>query len=155
VKKSREFPYLEQMPVINLACPQSLNSWLQMRLAVLEFGKKYTIRVQLYMSVFFVIYALITFGICFTFFKNQVAVFTPMTIVILYDIVVIMAMVITTFQVGSRVNMQYNKDISQLSNIRHTLSFITINFNSLILNNQSSDSMLGGEILNIFKTILN
>ena len=75
--KPKGIPYLSNFPTINLADSRTLDAWLSVRLALLEFGRKYTLRVQLYCSTFFAVYAFIAIYLCLTWYVNQEATLTP------------------------------------------------------------------------------
>lgn len=75
--KERQYPFLENFPTIDLADRKTIHSWLNLRLAVIDLGKKYTTRVQLYSTIFFIIYGCIALYFVIVLISTGVALITP------------------------------------------------------------------------------
>jgi hypothetical protein len=110
--KDRQYPFLEAFPTVDLADGRTLHSWLNLRLAVTDFGKKYTTRVQLYSTIFFLMYACIALFFAVALISTGVALVSPQRVIILFDLAIIMFLLLNIFRQGSLINKRFSRDSS-------------------------------------------
>jgi len=106
-KESYDVKY-QLLPTINLMYRENFIAWLQLRSCVMDFGRKYIMRVFMYSSVFLALYLSITvmllisfFGIIsikFSFFFNLVCV---------YDIIIVLGVITSMFYYGAVINEEF------------------------------------------------
>lgn len=56
------------LPTINLLSTENINAWFQLRSCIMDFGRKYIMRVFMYSSVFLALYLFITVMLLLSFF---------------------------------------------------------------------------------------
>ena len=104
-EKDKFFAFSTYFPTINICSTQNLNSWMVLREASLDLGKKYTYRIFVYCSVFMAFY--------FTFFIFLVLSFIgilpyqlPVSVYVIgsYDITVILGIILYMIYIGALIN---------------------------------------------------
>jgi hypothetical protein len=57
--KNKQHPYVKHFPTLNIADAKTLYAWYNLRVSIIEIGKKYNIRVQFYTSTFLIVYSIL------------------------------------------------------------------------------------------------
>ena len=131
--KDKRFPYLQMFPTINLADRRSLYSWLQIRTSLLDFGQKFSLRVQLYSSCFLLIYSIFALKFYYDFFFNiDTLVLYPFYFILLYDTVMALCILLLMIERGAMVNTYFVKDLRVLASLRSTYKFVQINLKKIL-----------------------
>ena len=106
-------------PTINICCDTSLRTWILMRTAALDLGRKYLVRIFLYASFFLGLYTfylavfLLNFfgflGYNFPMILNAYAIF---------DISIVLGVIFLMFVQGAFVNYQFQQDIGHMKDLK-------------------------------------
>lgn len=80
---------------------------------------------------------------------------TPPLIALIYDVLIILTLLVLIFRKGSWINNGFKYDLSQLSLIRQTLTFINMNY-KLVVSDDFGKQAGGGDVLNLMReTMMN
>ena len=124
---------MRTLPTINMLCPDTLYCWFQIRLCLMDLGRKYINRIFIYSStflgayIFYLIFMLLQF---FDFIDIQLSLIA--NVYAMYDIFIILTCIISMIWFGASVNDQYSKDKMQLVKIKQTLTFIRLNIGKVL-----------------------
>ena len=113
--KKRTQPYTKNFGTLNLADSQTIQSWLNIKLCLFDFGKKFSLRVQLYSSFILIIniflgvriFLKILFFETKTEVDGQVIYLTPTMIGEIYDIVLAIMLLVLMISIGSSANHSF------------------------------------------------
>ncbi|CAI2384059.1 unnamed protein product [Moneuplotes crassus] len=108
--KDKDFIFSSYFPTLNICSIRNLNSWLLLREAALDLGKKYTQRIFVYCSVFMFFYlslfALIVLSLLRLLrYDFSIGFYITGT----FDVLVILGIMLTIIRMGAKVNKFYDK----------------------------------------------
>eukprot|EP00347_Sterkiella_histriomuscorum_P018466 403345412 len=137
-------------PTINLASKESIFTWFQLRQCVMDFGKKYMMRIFMYSSVFLGMYLFLMAALILSFFGIIDFQFSMyFNLCCIYDIVFVLSIIMSMFYFGAIVNEQFVDNKLQLVKIKQTLLYVKFNL-LRILNPKTKYT---GAYLKIFQKI--
>jgi hypothetical protein len=131
--KTLQDPMYRTFPTVNYVDPPSLHSWFQMRLCLIDLGRKYMSRIFIYSSTFlgcYFFYLVILILNYFEFISLEITVVS--NCIALYDIIFTLGVILLMFIYGANVNHQYVIDQLQLLKIKQILIFTVINFDTVM-----------------------
>jgi hypothetical protein len=103
--KDKYFAFSTFFPTLNICHTQNLNSWMILRTASLDLGKKYTQRIFMYCSVFmafylsFFVFLLLSFLGILNYKLPLIVYMTGM-----YDVMIILGIILVMIKLGAQVN---------------------------------------------------
>ena len=105
VEKDDKFAFSTHFPTLNITWVKNLGSWVWLRQAWMDLGKKYTIRIHMYLSVFLGFYLLFLTFMLLVFF-DVLQYELPLTLYItgMYDILLSLFIIFCTIKAGADVN---------------------------------------------------
>ena len=59
----------QMLPTLMMTCKETVNSWMQLRMCTMDFGKKYMVRIFVYCSTFFAVYLFFIIIILLSYFE--------------------------------------------------------------------------------------
>eukprot|EP00347_Sterkiella_histriomuscorum_P009873 403339548 len=148
-KESYDVKY-QIFPTINLASKESIYTWFLLRQCVMDFGKKYMMRVFMYSSVFLGMYLFLSAALILSFFgflDFQFSMYFYLSC--LYDIVFVLGVIMSMFYYGAIVNEEFVDNKLQLVKIKQTLLYVKFNLVRII----SAQTKYTGAYLKIFQKI--
>ena len=119
-------------PTINICCDTSLRTWILMRTAALDLGRKYLVRIFLYASFFLGLYTfylavfLLNFfgflGYNFPMILNAYAIF---------DIGIVLGVIFMMFVLGAFINFQFQQDMGHMRDLKDKILYAKHNMKSM------------------------
>jgi len=138
-------------PTINLGCKQTLHSWFQLRCCIMDFGKKYMLRIFFYSSVFLGLYFTFAVIMLLSFFSLITLEVTPVwSLICVFDIFIVLGVLLSMFYYGAVINDQYESNKLQLIKIKQMLIYVRANL-SLIMSPAKFSSAYMKVFQRIFK----
>lgn len=131
-RKMNDPSYIRLTPIINVLDPDNLRRWMTMRRACIDLGLKFTLRVFLYSSIFIVVYGLFAAFLAMAFFE-LVPYKVPIAVTILgmFDILVILGTILQMIKIGAEVNLQFIRHKEVLITIKRQLIEIKSRYEAL------------------------
>ena len=123
-----------QFPTINLVCPHDLYCWFQLRMSLMDVGRKYMSRIFIYSSTFlgcYLFYLVILLLDFFGFISMNLSLMANS--IAMYDIVIVVGVNLMMLQFGATVNNQYQVDQFQLVQIKESLTYIKIHIKEILV----------------------
>lgn len=121
VRKNDRFYTKKIYPTINLFDSVSLKSWNKIQRIIREYGEKFRIRIQAYLSLF-VLFYLVVIITMITFFFLDMKTFSSVSFLILgYEVILIIIAILIVFKKGSLINEYYSFHIILLRENRRIL----------------------------------
>ncbi|CAI2359033.1 unnamed protein product [Moneuplotes crassus] len=122
IDKNRDFVFSSYFPTINICCHKNLKSWLILREACLDIGKKYTYRIFLYCSVFLG-FNLIFLGFLLMKTFRVVSWTLPISVSVTgtFDVFIILGVLFQMLRIGSKVNDCFDHHKGELIKIKKLL----------------------------------
>ena len=109
-----------RFPTINFLDPQTLHSWVEARKLTLSIGARFTIRMQIYISIYLLLTAF-TIGFLFSLgfgFINQDIIGYETTIVIIISISIVTLVLFAILLPTSYINQQTNYQMQRLISLK-------------------------------------
>lgn len=104
-EKDKNFAFSTYFPTLNICCTKNLNSWMLLRQACMELGKKYTYRIFVYCSVFMAFYlSLFIFLVLSYFGILEYQLPTVVYFTGAFDVVVVLGILFYMIWLGAQVN---------------------------------------------------
>ncbi|CAI2386921.1 unnamed protein product [Moneuplotes crassus] len=133
IDKDKNFILSSYFPTINLCCHKNLKSWMILREACLDVGKKYTYRIFLYCSVF------LAFNLAFLGFllMRVFGVFSyslPIAVSVTgtYDVLFILCVLFKMLRTGAQVNACFDSHKGELIKIKKLLYEVKSDLNTYL-----------------------
>lgn len=127
--KESEFIAANFLPTLDFTNSNNIFRWLALRSSLLDFGKKYTKRIFIYVSVYIVFYGL--FGVILTLsFVKLLPYNIPANVYIMgyFDIVVILAIIFAMIRIGAEINGMFVVHKSKFLNLKSQLWKVSKSF---------------------------
>jgi len=117
-------PKYLMFPTINICDDTSLRTWILMRTAALDLGRKYLARIFLYSSFFLGLYTFYLVVFLLNFFKVLKYNF-PMILnaYAIFDIGIVLGVIFLMFVQGAFVNAQFQKDIGHMRGLKDKILY--------------------------------
>ena len=117
-------PKYLMFPTINICDDTSLRTWILMRTAALDLGRKYLVRIFLYSSFFLGLYTFYLVVFLLNFFKVLKYNF-PMILnaYAIFDIGIVLGVIFLMFVQGAFVNAQFQKDIGHMRGLKDKILY--------------------------------
>eukprot|EP00347_Sterkiella_histriomuscorum_P022057 403331836 len=129
IKKNFKF-----YPLINYFDPQSLMSWLDLRMMVLDIGQRFSVRIQLYMSLYLITYGLIGVLQLLWFFEvYEVEVSFSLVYTLSFEVLLFGFILYSYFYAASQVNEISSNQLLRIIEIRSVLERVKLDFDKIIL----------------------
>ncbi|CAI2387117.1 unnamed protein product [Moneuplotes crassus] len=122
IQKSKDFQYSTYFPTLNILNKENLKSWLKLRSASLDLGKKFTYRIFLYCSIYlsvYLTYLIFLLMIVFRIIKADLAIAAYLAGT--FDIIVILTILFQMLRMGAQVNDYYDIHKGELITIKKLL----------------------------------
>ncbi len=114
----------QYFPRMNMLCPAGVFSWLNIRLLILDFGKRFQRRANAYNSLFLVSYCLLFVVIILYYFEVVNWSFSlQFLIVSWFDLVVFLTVMFIAFYLGTRVNDQFALHKEMLQSLKSRVTW--------------------------------
>ena len=103
-------PYIKLIPSINITWYRNIRRWMFLRKVSLDLGKKFTLRVFLYSSVFLGMYGLMAVFFTLSFF-NLLSYNVPIAVSVLgyFDVIFILGIIMKMLSIGAETNSYFVK----------------------------------------------
>ena len=103
-------PYLKLIPSINIICNRNIRRWMFLRKISLDIGRKFTLRIFLYSSIFLGMYGLMAVFFTLSFF-NLLHYNVPIAVSVLgyFDVIFILGIIMKMLSIGAETNSYFAK----------------------------------------------
>lgn len=120
-------------PTVLMTCTQSMHTWFQMRLCLMDLGRKYVNRIFIYSSTFLGCYLFYAVILILQYFDLVNLYISPISQVIaLYDIIFTLSNIFGMLYYGAMVNEQFVEDQMLLMKQKSCLIYLKSNFETLM-----------------------
>ncbi|CDW75954.1 UNKNOWN [Stylonychia lemnae] len=137
-------------PTINLVSKESLHAWFQLRCCVMDFGRKYMMRIFMYSSVFLGMYLFYAAFLLMSFFGFLQFEFSLVfNMICIFDIVIILGLILSMFFYGAAINEEFVENKLQLIKIKQILIYSKSNLRRII----NKNTKFSAAYLKIFQKI--
>ncbi|TNV83568.1 hypothetical protein FGO68_gene6210 [Halteria grandinella] len=131
--KSQLEPKFRIFPTVLMTCTQSMHSWFQMRLCLMDLGRKYVNRIFIYSSTFlgcYLFYAIILILQYFDLINLEIS--PIFQAIALYDIIFTLTNIFAMLFYGAVVNEQFTEDQMLLMKQKSVLIYIKSNIETIM-----------------------
>lgn len=119
-------------PTINHTCKKSLHTWFQLRICLMDFGRKYMNRIFVYSSTFMGCYSFFAAVILLEYFQLiNIGLSLVTTMYALFDIFIVLGIILSMLNYGAQINDQFIQNQLQLVKIKNSFLFIKQNIESV------------------------
>eukprot|EP00347_Sterkiella_histriomuscorum_P000736 403374702 len=134
---------LQLYPTINYFDPQSLMSWFDLRMMVLDIGQRFSVRIQLYMSLYLITYGLIGVIFLLWFFEvYEVDASIALVYTLSFEFLFFGYFLYSYFLSASQVNEISNNQLLRIIEIRTVLERVKLDFDKIILSQYKNTTLL-------------
>ena len=125
-------PYIKLIPSINITWYHNIRRWMFLRKVSLDLGKKFTLRVFLYSSVFLGMYGLMAVFFTLSFF-NLLSYNVPIAVSVLgyFDVIFILGIIMKMLSIGAETNSYFVKHKGILLKLKRHFIEIKLRYNIL------------------------
>eukprot|EP00347_Sterkiella_histriomuscorum_P016723 403352098 len=112
----------KMLPLTNFFDKQSLQCWLDMRIICLDFGRRYYTRIQLYATVYIVVYFILSAMFLAHYFETNLIVFNySQWCPLIMEILNFLQMALYMIHLGVRINQSTEQQIFRIAELRNIL----------------------------------
>eukprot|EP00347_Sterkiella_histriomuscorum_P006140 403353915 len=121
---------------VNYFDPQTLLSWMDMRVMILDVGKRFRIRIELYSLLFLITYALIG-GVYLSWFFGGLNYELSCSYIVVgaFEILNFLYFIYMMFHIGAQINEQTTQQILRISELRNVLERLETDCEKLLQGN--------------------
>ena len=123
---------ISKLALINIFSSKNIASWLNLRILTMEYGKRYFIRLQIYVSAFLLVYLLLSITFLLAYFKviyMDYADYKLFIIMGISEIFIFSIIVLRYIYFGAQINKFTETHVNQLLILKDTIYYILQNFN--------------------------
>ena len=120
-KKQGKYHTKKFYPTLNLFDHFSLKSWLKIHQIFRQYGEKFKLRIEAYLSLFVLFYIVVICVMVTSFFLDTQSISELSFLVLCYEVIAIVICVLIIFQKGSAINEYYSLHIVLLRKNREIL----------------------------------
>ena len=105
--KDKDFIYSSMLPTVNTMCFYNLRNWLELRTCLLDLGRRFTARINLYSSYFMAIYSVFGALLMLVFFGFiHVRLTTRFWTIALFELGIVCLVLLKMLDLAAQVNQQ-------------------------------------------------
>ncbi|CDW86982.1 UNKNOWN [Stylonychia lemnae] len=125
--------YEKVFPLLNYFDPQTLLSWMDMRIMILDVGRRFTIRIELYASVYLIVYSAFgAFYLCWFFEVLDFKFSTPLVVMGAFELLNFFYFIYCMFYTGAIINEITTKQILRVSELRNVLERLIVDWDRIM-----------------------
>ncbi|CDW82679.1 UNKNOWN [Stylonychia lemnae] len=130
-------------PLINYFDPQTLLSWMDMRQMLLDVGKRFHIRIELYIQMYLIVYILIAavyllyFFQIFNFYMEK-----AMVAILIFEIVNQFVVLYMNFYYGALINEISNNQLLRICELRNVLERLKVDWEKIVCCSRNNAVMM-------------
>ena len=126
--KDKDFVYSSFLPTMNILCYFNMRSWMELRTCLLDLGRRYTARINLFSSCFMAIYSVFAASLLLIFFGFvKVELTNRFWAVAIFELALVCGILLKMLSLATEVNEQHMVHKTTLLKHRNILNGLKMN----------------------------